>query len=101
MVFKINPACSFLFHFFLGGGSLKPIFKVFVQTRPNPCPAPFLGDLLWMDEILHHVEPMRNHCFVGIYGGIIIPGFLRWCRISSIHSVSQGILAEGTPPSGA
>ena len=23
--------------------------------------------------------------FVGIYRGIIIPGFLRWCRISSIH----------------
>ena len=24
--------------------------------------------------------------FVGIYKGIMIPGFLRWCRISSIHS---------------
>ena len=24
--------------------------------------------------------------FVGIYRGIIIPGFLRWCRTSSIHS---------------
>ena len=24
--------------------------------------------------------------FVGIYRAIILPGFLRWCRISSIHS---------------
>ena len=25
--------------------------------------------------------------FVGIYRGVIIPGFLRWCRISSIDSM--------------
>ena len=31
---------------------------------------------------LNHTKPL----FVGIYRGIIIPGFLRWCRISSIHS---------------
>ena len=30
---------------------------------------------------------MGNHWFVGIYRGIIIPGSLRWCRISSIHSM--------------
>ena len=35
-----------------------------------------------MDKILHHFEPL----FVGFYRGIIIPGFLTWCRISSIHS---------------
>ena len=27
--------------------------------------------------------------FVGIYRKIIIPGFLRWCRIASIHSTSS------------
>ena len=35
--------------------------------------------------------PLGNHgkpLFVGIYKKIIIPRFLRWCRISSIHSMS-------------
>ena len=34
--------------------------------------------------------PNSNHgkpLFVGIYKGIIIPWFLRWCRIASIHSM--------------
>ena len=30
----------------------------------------------------NHGKPL----FVGIYRGIITPWFLRWCRISSIHS---------------
>ena len=33
--------------------------------------------------------PLRHHgkyLFVGIYRGIMVPGFLRWCRILSIHS---------------
>ena len=38
---------------------------------------------------LNHGQPL----FVGIFRGIINPGFLRWCRISSIHSI---IGAEGT-----
>ena len=45
--------------------------------------------LLWMDEI--HFAPSRNHrkpLVVGIYKGIMIPGFLRWCRNLSIHRVS-------------
>ena len=49
--------------------------------------------LLWMDEI--HFAPLCNHrkpLFVGIYKGIRIFGFLRWCRISSIHS---SILHQG------
>ena len=36
--------------------------------------------------------PLGNHgksFFIGIYRGTIIPGFLRWCRISSIHSRSH------------
>ena len=40
--------------------------------------------LLWMDEILHHFETM----LVGIYRGIVIPGFLRWCKILSTHSIN-------------
>ena len=47
------------------------------------------GVILWMDEI--HIAPRENHgnpLFVGIYRGIPIPGFLRWCRISSIHSIA-------------
>ena len=31
-------------------------------------------------------ETMGHPLFVGIYRGIMIPGFLGWCRISSIHS---------------
>ena len=37
-----------------------------------------------------HPAPLGNRgkpWFVGIYRGIIIPEFLRWCRISSIHSI--------------
>ena len=42
--------------------------------------------LLWMDEILHHFETMGHHCLLVFVGGIILPGFLRWCRTSLIHS---------------
>ena len=54
---------------------------------------------LWMDEILHHCETIINHGFVGIYMGIMIPGFLRWCRISSIHSMNQGFRSPRAVPS--
>ena len=39
-----------------------------------------------------HPAPLSNHgkpFFVDIYREFIIPGFLRWCRISSIHSMSR------------
>ena len=42
--------------------------------------------------------PLGNHekpLFVGIYRGIMIPWFLRWCRISSIHSMD--VFFDGTP----
>ena len=43
-----------------------------------------------MGEILHHLEAMGNHCLlVGIHKKIIIPSFLKWCRISSIHSMTK------------
>ena len=38
--------------------------------------------ILWMDEILLPGRPL----FLVFYRKIIIYGFLRWCRISSIHS---------------
>ena len=40
--------------------------------------------------------PLRDHgkpLLVGICGGVIIPGILRWCRILSIHSIF-GVLRE-------
>ena len=46
---------------------------------------------------------MRKPVFVGIYQRIIIPGFLRWCRISSIHCTrdipqksDKALLVEGS-----
>ena len=42
--------------------------------------------MLRMDEIRsHHFEAMGDHC-LWKKKGISTPGFLRWCRISSIHS---------------
>ena len=43
-----------------------------------------------MDKILHHFETMGIHCLLIFTGKIIIPGVLRWCRISSIHSSAHG-----------
>ena len=34
-----------------------------------------------------HFETMRNYCFRVFCRGVIIQGFLRWCRISSISGV--------------
>ena len=52
-----------------------------------------------------HFTPPEKHgkpWFVGMYCGTIIPGFLKWCRISSIHSIALGlwpkILREATYP---
>ena len=41
-----------------------------------------------MDEILHQLETMGNHCslaFIGICRGFIIPGFFRWCEMNFVH----------------
>ena len=48
---------------------------------------PTIQFLQWMDEILHHLRNHGKPQFVGSYSGIITPGFLRWCRISSVHSM--------------
>ena len=45
-----------------------------------------LGDLLWMDEILHNLRNREKSLFVGICRVQTIPRLLRWCRILSIHS---------------
>ena len=45
--------------------------------------------MLWMvaTSILHQTETMVETSFCWyIYREVIVPGFLRWCRISSIHS---------------
>ena len=50
----------------------------------------FSGVILWMvaKPVRTTQEAMvETITFVGIYRGIILPGFLRWCRISSIHCI--------------
>ena len=53
-----------------------------------------LGDInVVVVKSLHTVDarnpaPFGNHgkpVFVGIYQGIIIPGFLRWCEMDFVH----------------
>ena len=38
--------------------------------------------------ILHLFETMGSHCLFVFAGESFIPGFLRWCRIWSIHSMA-------------
>ena len=45
----------------------------------------------------NRAPPKSNHetpLFVGIYRGVNIPGFLRWCRIASIHSMTYSSRVE-------
>ena len=42
-------------------------------------------------------KPWEIITFVGIYRGIIIPGSLRWCRISFIHSRSPSDRCPSLP----
>ena len=39
--------------------------------------------LLGVYEILHHKKVVET--IVGFYRSILIAGFLRWCKISSLH----------------
>ena len=52
----------------------------------------FKGNLsiLWMDEILHHFETMRTHCWY-LQGNRTIPGIPRWCEMdfATIHRSSH------------
>ena len=53
------------------------------------------GVILWMDEIRsHHFETMGSHCSLAFTGESFIPGFLKWCRISSIHSIWFGLVGK-------
>ena len=48
------------------------------------------SSLLWMDKI--HFAPLGSHgkpLIVGIHKKIIIPSFLKWCRMSCIHSITM------------
>ena len=99
--------CLFLFFFFLslffsspgacnrklpgmGGQCGAPINQMapgplFIDTVDGRSCILFIHFL--MHEIVHHFETMGSHCLLVFTGVIIIPGFLRWCRISTIHSV--------------
>ena len=73
--------------------ALQGLARDTFQTADSPLPLSSRGsvsrwdpELLWMDEILHLFETAGNHCLLVFTGGIIMPGLLRWCRISSIHS---------------
>ena len=72
-----------------GTGFIEQIFTL-TPRRPPPEArvARDFPSCLWMDAIhfAHHFETMGNPLFVGMCTGII-PGFLRWCRISSIQSI--------------
>ena len=63
--------------------------------------APYCG---WTKSISHHFEAVvETITFVGVYSGILILRFLRWCRISSIHSIrplhpaAQASISHGPP----
>ena len=40
--------------------------------------------VLWVDKIVHHLETMGNHLFAGIYKGIVMLGFFRWCEMDLV-----------------
>ena len=44
------------------------------------------GIILWMDEILHHLETMVETivCWY-LQGNQQKPGFLRWCEMDFVH----------------
>ena len=49
------------------------------------------GERVVANSISHHLRNHGKPLFVGIYRGMIVPGILMWCRISSIHSSSGGL----------
>ena len=51
----------------------------------TPGPSIFPKGHLWMDKILQQVKAMGKRLFVGIYKGIIIPWFLRWCEMDFVR----------------
>ena len=52
---------------------------LFFGMRAVDCiPGTYCG---WTKSISHHFETMVETIFVGIFKGIIVLGFLRWCRI--------------------
>ena len=75
-------------------------FYPFVSWIPLFCPLSGGFDLLWMDDILHHFETMRNQLFVGIYMGIIILGFLKGGALHGFRNHPQYDLANFVLPAG-
>ena len=77
-------------------------------TLPSPAsersksqihPAPNVV-LLWMDEILHHFESMRNHCLLVFTGKSTFQGFLGGVGFR-LSTVCVGARSQGTADSGA
>ena len=50
------------------------------KRQPRVRVGPHTGPILWMDN---HGKPL----LAAIYTKMVIPGFLRWCSISSIHGI--------------
>ena len=52
--------------------------------------SPSVSAPLWMDEILHHeLKPwLKPEGLLVFTAKIMILGFLGWCRISAIHSIT-------------
>ena len=56
----------------------------FISSRLRKCP--YCG---WTKSISHHFETMITSVCWYFQGNHQQPGFLRWCRILSIHSISR------------
>ena len=67
------------------------------KTYPKQCPCHELRMVLWMDGILHQIEPMRNQCLLTFTGESSFPGFLvrsgfRPSTVGLLCQRSQGVL---------
>ena len=71
------------------GEASLPCGRLLCPRRPPPLAPCYCRTTL---------KPWLKPQFVGVYRGIIIPGFLSRCRISSIHSRKQLCRVELDPP---
>ena len=54
-----------------------------------------MGNILWMEEILHQLGTIRYLWNTGNNGIIMGNPFTNWCRISSIHSMGKNMNKRG------
>ena len=62
-----------------GVGRQHLYFQGLASASQLPCGS-------YTKSISHHCETMGSHCLLVFTEKSFIPGFLRWCRILSIHS---------------